>query len=194
VNGQEPGFEDHSVTIAAGGSRVWTTMGTMIKIYSATAEFRLKINDGARLTMKTGRMVEMPPGLTFDRLEFKNDGASDLTVDFAIGFGRVSDDPVLTGEIESEFKPYASVTPETDVSITAASTVQVIAADSTRRAVLVGNLEGNAQTMRIGDSTAAAAKGQEIKPGETIELRTTAALYAYNPGGSAESLSVVVLA
>jgi hypothetical protein len=69
----------------------------------------------------------------------------------------------------------------------------VVAADSSRKSVTISNLSSNVQIMRIGDSNAGAARGVELSPGQSVTLETESAVYAYNPGASAESLGVMVL-
>lgn len=80
-----------------------------------------------------------------------------------------------------------------DVSALAGVSTLVAAADAvnTRREIIIKNLNANTITMRIAGATAAAALGHELAPGESITLDTMAAVYAFNPGGIAESLSVI---
>lgn len=81
-----------------------------------------------------------------------------------------------------------------DVSALAGVATQIAAADavSLEREIIIKNLNANTITMRIAGATAAAGVGHELAPGEAITLNTMAAVYAFNPGGVAESLSVVI--
>ncbi|RLG24080.1 hypothetical protein DRN85_08255 [Methanosarcinales archaeon] len=78
-----------------------------------------------------------------------------------------------------------------DVSLTAESTTPIIGADADRLCVIIANLATNTQTFRIGNTSTDASTGIELAPGESIEIETTAAVYGYNPGLSAESVSVM---
>jgi hypothetical protein len=78
-----------------------------------------------------------------------------------------------------------------DVTITAGTAVVVLAADSTRRKAAISNLNANAEILRIGTTTAAADHGIELAPGETIEIDSTAAIWAYNPGVADQDVGVV---
>ena len=71
------------------------------------------------------------------------------------------------------------------------ATTQIVEANANRLCVIITNLATNTQTFRIGDADAGASRGIELAPGESIEIETTAAVYGYNPGGSAESVSVM---
>lgn len=81
-----------------------------------------------------------------------------------------------------------------DVSALAGVATQIAAADAvnTEREIIIKNLNANTATMRIAGATAAAAIGHELAPGESITLNTMAAVYAFNPGAGAESLSVII--
>ncbi|RLG23041.1 hypothetical protein DRN85_10125 [Methanosarcinales archaeon] len=78
-----------------------------------------------------------------------------------------------------------------DVSLTAGAATMIVAADADRQCVMITNLAANTQTFRIGNASVSATAGVELAPGESIEIETTAAVYGYNPGGSAESVSVI---
>jgi hypothetical protein len=188
---QEPGFQNYSLTLAAGAVYTLPGVGSFLKCFSATAAIEVKLNDGPRNPLKTGRAYRVRPGQHFERLEFYNPNAGSVDIEYGVGFAEVEDDPVLSGAIE--ISPATGLSTVADVSITAASTVQVLAADTGRKGVLISNLAANTQIMRIGDSNAGAARGIQVAPGQTVTLETTAAVYAYNPGASAEALGVAVL-
>ena len=78
-----------------------------------------------------------------------------------------------------------------DVSLAAGTTTQIVGADADRLCIIIANLATNTQTFRIGNASTSASTGIELAPGESIEIETTAAVYGYNPGGSAESVSVM---
>ena len=78
-----------------------------------------------------------------------------------------------------------------DVSLAAGTDTMIVGADANRLCVIITNLAANTQTFRIGNASVSATAGVELAPGESIEIETTAAVYGYNPGGSAESVSVM---
>lgn len=82
-----------------------------------------------------------------------------------------------------------------DVVINAGVSAQVVAADavSKEREVIVKNLSANAAAFRIGGAASVgAAQGHELSPGDVLILSTLAAVYAFNAGAGAQSLSVSV--
>ena len=79
---------------------------------------------------------------------------------------------------------------KTDVSVSATTTAVVSAAVANRRTVLLSNPVTNLREFRIGDSGAGAANGVILNPGDTFSFDTVAAVYAYNPNGAAQSISV----
>jgi hypothetical protein len=76
-----------------------------------------------------------------------------------------------------------------DVSALAGAATQLLAADASRTYALICNVSTNTLTVRIGSSAVAAATGVPLEPGETLALATTAAIYAYNAGGSAVTIN-----
>jgi hypothetical protein len=78
-----------------------------------------------------------------------------------------------------------------DVSLAATSTTQILGALGSRICALISNLASNTETFRIGDASAGATRGIELASGESISIETTEAIYGYNPGASAESVSVI---
>lgn len=84
----------------------------------------------------------------------------------------------------------ATIDSKADVSVSATTTAVVSAAVANRRTVLLSNPVSNTREFRIGDSGAGAANGVILNPGDTFAFDTVAAVYAYNPHGAAQSISV----
>lgn len=122
-----------------------------------------------------------------------NNSGADVTVTVGIGDGdiQVANSVNIVNDVTIIPKASGTLDSKPDVSIDAASTELVIAANASRRKVRIGNLITNTATFRIGDIGAGAANGDELPPGSSWEEDTTAAVYAYNPSGGAESLTVV---
>lgn len=78
-----------------------------------------------------------------------------------------------------------------DVSLVATSTTQILGTLGSRICALITNLAGNSEIFRIGDASAGATRGIELSPGEAVSIETTEAIYGYNPGAGAESVSVI---
>lgn len=82
-----------------------------------------------------------------------------------------------------------TLTTTADVTLGAAATNQIAAANANRREIILTNLDG-AVTLRVGDSNAAAARGTPLPPGGNIILEVTAAIYGYNPGGAGVDVAI----
>lgn len=84
----------------------------------------------------------------------------------------------------------ATLTSTADVALGAGAQTLIKASSTNRREIIIKNLSGNASSIRIGENAAAAARGHELMPGESITLTTAAAVYAWNPGAG-QSVSVL---
>ena len=68
-----------------------------------------------------------------------------------------------------------------DITTTgAAAAVQMVAADATRRRLIVYADTANANTLRVGGSDVDATHGIPLAPGQSIEISSTAAVYVYD--------------
>jgi len=155
---------------------------------------RVKSSNGA-LTFSTGAAnVEMQQG-DWSRLpEFKagelyaeNKTGAAVTATVTIGSGDAGSSLVV-GAVDVSVG--TTFTSSADVALASAATGLLLAAASTRRAAIISNPSSNPREIRIGDTGAGAAEGIPIAPGATIELKTTAAISAYNPHTAAMSIAV----
>lgn len=166
--------------IEIGGSCIWAIAAT-----SLTAQIDLRINDQLRdpLTFQQGMFLR---GIPFSRLYVSHaaQAGETITIFFAVE-AEISNIEVVNPSIGFN---NINVTKATvldtvaDVALGAAATTQILAANADRRVALVTNLAANVSIFRIGDAAAAAARGVELAPGETVSLETTEAIHGYNPG------------
>lgn len=77
-----------------------------------------------------------------------------------------------------------------DVTILTTATTQVLAVNASRKSSVVTNLQANGTVIRVGTSSAGAARGPEVPIGGSYVHESQAALYVYNP--SAGSIAVGV--
>lgn len=185
-------FGTQTTTIAAGGSVTLPIVGNYFHcIRSTLATFEVAIDGEYGGEMEAGRGFDLPDGETYKSLHLVNtDGANPLTVTFNYGRGSYRDAKLqVSGSIETSLA--GSAFPSTaDVPLGATATTQILAANTSRKEVLVSNLAANPATIRVGDVNAGAGRGVEVAPGQTITVNTTAAIYAYNPG-AAQNVGVV---
>lgn len=133
-------------------------------------------------------------GLAFSRVFVENTAQAGeyLTVLTAVDDSRevrISNPGTLYNEID--LVKASVLDSAADVTLGAAATTQILAANNARRAAIIANLAGNSNTMRIGDSNAAAARGIPLAPGESITIESTESIHGYNPGGAGEDVAVI---
>lgn len=175
--------------IRIGGNFLWasdaTDGGATIKLAFTESEA------DAGITFKRGSMVA---GMRYGKIFVTNaaQAGKTMTLTYAV------EAPELRIANPADFFTNVDITKATaldsiaDVSLVAAVTTAILAADGTRREAIITNLAGNAQTFRIGDVGAGATNGTPLPPGATIVLTTTAEISGFNPGGAAESVAVTV--
>ncbi|MFH1931046.1 MAG: hypothetical protein ABIN18_05595 [Pseudomonadota bacterium] len=166
--------------IEIGGSCLWAIAAT-----SLGAWIDIRVNDQLRdpVRFQQGMFIR---GIPFSRLFVTHDAQAGetITLFFAVE-AEVNNIEIVNPSIGFN---NINVTKATvldtvaDVALAAAATTQILAANAARRQALITNLAANASTFRIGDAAAAAARGVELAPGETIGLETTEAIFGYNPG------------
>ena len=180
-----------NMTIAADGEETINVTGEFFTILaSSLLSFQIGFDEGPLNFAKSGHAGRLPAGDQFSSVRFKNtDGANPLVVTFAAGFGDLVDNETqLTGAVTVNVPVGLSST--ADVALAAAAKTLILAADIGRVEALITNLAGNVATLRIGDVNAAAARGVELAPGQTITLETEGAIYAWNPG-AIQSVAVI---
>ena len=119
-----------------------------------------------------------------------NAGGSTVTGKVVLGEGQLRDGRA-TFSAAVNIAPYGTITTTADKSCAATAQTLVIAANTSRKRLVVTNPVTNTQTMRIGDNNTGAARGVELPPGGVFDEAYTGALYAYNPGAGAESLTIM---
>lgn len=166
---------------------------------AAKLTVRFNEQSGEGLPFQKGMFIK---GIAFDRIFIDNTAQAGKTITILVA---VEGDQLIA--IENAAEALASITVSgtvtatkpsvldslTDVSLLAAATTQILAADVTRYEAIITNLTANTVTFRIGDSGADATNGVELAPGQTIILTTTDAIHGFNATAGAESISVVVI-
>lgn len=162
--GVESGFD--GVRIEAGGN-------TTVQFFATFENVSISTTDGAQVEVPGGVMVTNTGA---DPVPVLHTGTVELTAD---NVGVLSPDVLL---------------PLADVAIAAGAQGLLVAAAAVgvkQRETIIKNLVGNTDLLRIGDVSCAAGLGHELAPGETIKLDTLAAVYAWNTGAAAQSVSVL---
>lgn len=186
-------YREYTYTLAGGAEVTIPKPGSFVRCMASNlSTFQISVDDGPFVAFKEGQKYSAPIALGesgfFTRIRVKNPSASSLTVTMALGFGDIEDDTlILSGAITTAVP--SGLTTTADVSVAAASQQLLKAANTGRAEIMLVN-NGTA-TMRIGDSNAAAAQGVPLAPGASTVLTTAAAVYAYNTGASAGTVSIL---
>lgn len=94
----------------------------------------------------------------------------------------------FSSEIEISGQIGTTLTPDADASVTTTVGAAKVAANASRKELIVKNT--GASTIRIGDATITATKGDQLLAGEGRVITTTAALYARTETGTS-TLSIL---
>jgi len=174
--------------VEVGGSCLWAIDAT-----SLTAQIDIRVNDQLRdpVTFQQGMFIR---GIPFSRLYVSHAAQPGETI--TLFFAAEQD--VRNIEIVNPSIAFnnINVTKATvletvaDVAMVGLATTQILAANAARRVAFITNLLGNAQTLRVGDAAAAAARGTPLAPGDTITIETSEAIYAYKPVAGNENVAV----
>jgi len=174
--------------IEIGGTFLWAIDASDL---AAEMEIRLNSPRSDKMTWKKSQWISKAP---FGRIIVTN--AAQAGKSITLAYTIEGKDNIIVGnpaDAASEVTVTKSNTLDShgDVTLAATATTLILAADTDRREIIITNLVGNPETLRIGDSGAAAANGDPLAPGETIILTTTDAVYGYNPGGAGQDVTVI---
>lgn len=192
MRGRSPanGLRDYPLSLVVGTSQRLEVAGDFFLVTEATTDVYISIDNGPFLKRAEG----MGQTGFFRTLELKT--LVDQSVRLIVGYGlavdnrrSVSVSATTTVEVSNQ------VTQLADVSIPAGSSVQLAAANANRQTLVVKHKASNnpADYVRIGNATVSATSGFELGVGEGIDLDTEAAVYAYNTGSNAVTITLTEL-
>lgn len=117
--------------------------------------------------------------------------ATGQTVVVMLGFGSVHDGRASANvNVTANIAPGNTVDDGGDVSCPTGGPTLLANADTDRLYLKVANPSTNSNTFRIGSSSVDGTSGDLLEPGMSLPISVTAAVYAYNTGGTTESLTV----
>jgi len=192
---QRSAYKYFSVTIPAGEIRRVDVYSRFLTILnnSAASDPLVSIGGQSYERIPQGISIELPDDENFTYLEFYNDSAATLTITFAVSAGRIYDARFVASAILSvNATSNVLSTPAAIAVTTSAPASPAIAADSTRRAVMLQN--NGSYPVWAGDSNVDGAnnRGLCISPGEALTLESEAEIYLRSTGG-ASTISLVIL-
>lgn len=181
--------------IAAGEVARINVYGNFITLLSNTGSANIRISIGGQSFQELpfGLSVELPQGDNFTYLEFQNTEGAAVTIAFSLSSGRINDARlVLNGVVAVNLTTNALSTPAAITVNTAAPGAATIAANTSRRTVIIQN--NGANPIWAGDSAVdgASNRGILIPIGDTLVLDSEAAIYL-RATGAASTASIMEL-
>lgn len=177
-----------SLTIADGQIYEIRRGGDFVRIKTASADIKLRIDNDQELTLSQNDVLRFQ-NAPFKGLEVINNSGGNLSFQIEVGEGGVETNNVsISGALD--VSKSATLDTAADQSISSGgSPTSIAAANTARRELIVQNLDP-ANAVRIGDTNITATRGIKLDAGATFVLSTTAQVYAYHEAGAAVSLSV----
>ncbi len=174
-------------TIAAGETAKINAWGNYVTLLSNSGSNNIFISIGGQpmQEMPFGLSVALPHDARFKYLEFYNSAGVSVTIEFTVSAGLVSDNrSVINSTLVVDPSSDGLATPAAITVNTAAPGAATIAADSTRREVIIQN--NGANPIWAGDANVDGAnnRGILIPIGQAIVLSTQAAIYLRSTGGA----------
>jgi len=180
-------YQYYQPTIAAGQILRVNAYSNFITLLdnSGSSDILISISGQSFQQLPKGISIGLPQGDNFKYLDFKNTSGASVQIKFSISSGRIFDNRVVISDAIA-VNP-TSDTIETPAAITVPTTAPgspQIAADTTRREIIIQNTGSN--PLWVGDSAVdgASNRGVQIFSGESIILSTTAAIYLRATGAS----------
>jgi hypothetical protein len=174
------GLRDFPLTFAGGDSQQIRLDGNFFHILEADDDLFISIDDTPFVKRLVGSWQEGG----FNKLVIKSSVAQ--TVRITAGYGRYGDNTDnVAVTVNTAFDPGATIANPVQVTVPAAASAQVLAGNANRLHAIIqsSNVNNPAIIARLGGAAVAANSGLELTAGTGIPpIRTTAALYVYNPG------------
>lgn len=184
--------QNGAITIANGVEHPIEKGGNFIRVRQSDQTFTILLDDDVELKAEQNDVFQLTDDDEFKSLAVINDSGANLTFQLEIGYGEVKTNNVsISGTLKAALQGHSTLSSAADDSIAATSTELVLASNTNRKEALITNLSSNAGNIRVGDSNAGASRGVEVSPGQTVTLSTTAAIYVYNEGTSAQSVGLL---
>lgn len=157
---------------------------------TANIEIAYNTQRSGKVPWKKGQAIS-GRDFNFAKVFLTNVAQSGKSITFVYGF---SDNPTeFINAVESlatvNIAKSDSFTSTADTNVLTGATTQILAADTTRVEAIVTNTSPT-DTVRIGDSSVAAARGTPLGPEQTIILTTTAAIHIHNPNAGTVSFAI----
>lgn len=183
----------YTLTFGGAGSQEIKAQGLSCVILSvSSADVYLTIDSGSELKKGAGQGVNLGAGATpFNRFTVRSTVAQTVLVEVA-DVPQPDNQEAVAVSVTANVAAGNDLDNGGDVSVPATSSAVLLAADAGYRlAALIRNPSSNTETIRIGKTGVGAASGYPLEPGDAVAIAYDGAIYAYNPGATAQSVSAL---
>lgn len=191
--GAQTRYKEYTYTIAAGAAVEIGEVFNYFRVLSQSASsLSVQFGDDANTSTFSGAGL----GIKFENLPSKivirNTGVVPTTITIALAIGYIYDDRLNVSGTVTVSGSVSTTTSSVlnsvaDVTLTAATQIAIIAANTSRRGVIITNIGAN--VARIGDATnTSATRGAQLLPAQSITLETLDAIDGFSAAGSSVSV------
>lgn len=190
----------HRIILTAGQALPFDMVGSFVKVLAATGAFTLRPESRAKkgtpgriyaesLDLTVGAKARFPG--TFDLVRVTDVSGAGNTIDLLVGEGDHDSDSIV-GSVSVNNTAAVTLDSSADVTL-ATATSQDIAANATRRELILEADATNTGDLFIRDQSATTSEGKRLKPGETVFLSFKGALRVRNNSGANQTFGIVEL-
>jgi hypothetical protein len=163
--------------------------GNRLNVRLRAVELAGKSGDSVELSMSQNDKVVLP--FAYDRIELLNESGVALDIDVIFGDGdyvRPLPDVVNVAIALAGSQALDTIA---DVAMVDTGETQILPVNANRVRAIITALEANDVNLRIGDVDITATRGMQLKPGETIAIDSTAAIYGIEESAGTTSVAVL---
>ena len=180
----------YTLSLTAGVEYPLGVDGEMYAVVSSSGEFSITFDESNRITKAvagTGGRFRSP----YKSVSLLSTTSQVVTL--VMGFGEYNDSrSSVNATINTTISPSDTLLNPSDISVLTAATL-LVAADATRKEVLIHVPSGAAHSVRVGSASVTASAGLEIEQGSTLALSVESAVYAISSGAGSVSVSIIDL-
>jgi len=163
--------------------------GNRVNVRLRGVELGGKSGDSVELSMSQNDKVVLP--FAYDRIEINNENAIAISIDVIFGDGDyVRPLPDLVN-VAIALAGSNNLDTIADVAMTAANETEILPINLNRVRAVITAPEANDVNLRIGDIDITATRGVQLKPGETIAIDSTAAIYGIEESAGTTTVAVL---
>jgi hypothetical protein len=185
------GMNDYNIVYDGATEQSIEVQGDFLHVQSVSVSgvgVLLRLDDGKQITRYQGQGNRA----YYERVSVSATAACSITLQ--LGYGYATDSRAnFNGTIQAPIQPALHHVPLATVAAGAGAQTLIAAADASRAELALQLDSGAAGGIFLGDATVANEVGFFIEPGDKVFWSSEAALYCWNPNGSAVNIRLTNL-